>query len=126
MVMEKQDLNKPLNAFDWQFVGHEYHKNDGTPTLPSRRLDIPLPATPDGLHTLAHRLSGLAENLHTTARFAKAGHSSRGCMLEAAGLLQQAREAFKLLRREWERELREQEEQEKSSAETEEQLRVVG
>lgn len=121
MVMDKQDLNKPLTEFDWQFVGHEYYKNE-LPTLPSRRLDIPLPATPDGLHTVAHRLAALAEAMHTTARYAKAGHSPRSCILEAAGLLQQARENFKRLKREWERELLDQQE---ATAETQEQLRVV-
>lgn len=121
MVMNPEDLRKPMSEFDWQVLAHKYRKND-LPTLPRCRLDIPLPATLEECHTIAHRLAGLSQGIGQAIRLAPA---SRSGMLEVKGLINQARLAFAGLGKEWETKLREAEAQDKKPAESEERLRAV-
>jgi hypothetical protein len=121
----KGDSMKPMTDFDWSIIGgHVYRKND-LPTLPRRRLDVPVPSTVDGLHTLAHRFAGISEQLHQFAREARTVGQHRYGLSQAATLLYQTRQAFKTLAEEWERELREAEAKEKGAADSEEHLRMV-
>ena len=125
MVWDKPTNMKPMTAFDWLVIdGHEYIKN-GKPTLPRRRLDITIPADADRLHTIAHRLAGIVEELHMCAREAKTVGSHRYGLSQAASLLYQARQSFKAMGAEWEAELREAEAQEEKTAESDEHLRVI-
>jgi hypothetical protein len=119
--MNPEDLRKPMTAYDWEIVGHQYRKND-LPTLPRARLDIPLPATLEECHTIAHRLSGLSQAIGQAIRLAS---TSRSGMLEVKGLINQSRQQFQILGKEMERELREAEEMANNSANTVERLRAV-
>lgn len=110
MVYQVKD--GPMTEREWEFLGHEYHKND-LACLPTRRLDIPLPASRDGLHTLAHRLVGLTEELHRIARHAP---TNRSAMSEADSLLKLWRNQLKRLQKDWETELREAEARETEEA----------
>lgn len=121
MVMNPDDLRKPMGEFDWQVLGHVYRKND-LPTLPRRRLDIPLPATLEECHTIAHRLAALSQAIGTAIRLA---NTPRQGTLEVSGLIEQARLGFQKLGKEWEATLREEEAKQKNPAGTEEHLRVV-
>lgn len=121
MVMDKSDLNKPMNEFDWQVLGHQYRKN-GKATLPRRRLDIPLPSTLEECHTIAHRLAALSQSIGTSIRLAS---TPRQGMLEVSGLIEQARLGFQDLGKELERELREAEDAAENSASHREHLRAV-
>ena len=104
MVWEKKPASR-LTAHDWAVLGHEYYLND-LACLPSRRLDVPLPADVEGIHALAHRFAGMSEELHRIARLAS---SARSSISETDGYLIYQRNQFKDLRREWETELREAE-----------------
>ena len=121
MVMDKSDLSKPMSEFDWQVLCHVYRKND-LPTLPRARLDIPLGATLERCHTIAHRLAALSQGIGTAIRLAP---TARAGMLEVKGLINQARLGFHELGKEWEMELREEEAKQKKPADSEEHLRVV-
>jgi hypothetical protein len=121
MVMDKTDLSKPMSAFDWEVLAHKYRKN-GVPTLPRRRLDIPLPSTLEECHTIAHRLAALSQAIGTAIRLAP---NARCGMLEVKGLIAQARLGFADLGKEWEMELREEEARSKESAKGREHLREV-
>ena len=97
MVWDKKSPNPaPLTEQDWLILGHEYLKN-GLPRLPRVRIDVPLPPTPDGLHTLAHKLAGLAEGLT----------APRSAIFDAKGQIAQTHLSMRALRDEWETELRE-------------------
>src|SRR3546814_716293 len=122
MVIDKNDLNKPMSGWDWQGLAHQYEKN-GKITLPRCRLDVPLPSTLNECHTLAHRLAALSQAIGQAIRLAPA---TRSGMLEVKGLINQARLGFADLGKEWETELREKEAHSKDSAEAREHLREVG
>lgn len=109
MVWDGADTTKPMSAQDWEFLGHEYCQ-DGRPTLPRRRLDIPLPPNVDGLHLIAMRLSNLTEQLHMVAREGAAVRNNRVAISQAKALLEHSRRMFKALGQEWEAQLREAEE----------------
>ncbi len=94
MVEDTRD--QPLTDFDWRVLG--MHRFQGV------RLNIPMPATKDGLHTLAHRLAGLSEEFHTLARLPG---RNRSAIMDAAGLVRERHKAFKRLATDWEREYRE-------------------
>lgn len=94
MVMDTCD--KPLTDFDWRVLGMRRHQGV--------RLNIPMPATKDGLHTLAHRLAGLSEEFHTLARLPG---RNRSAIMDAAGLVRERHQAFKRLAADWEREYQE-------------------
>jgi hypothetical protein len=120
--MDKRDLAKPMTEFDWMIIGgHTYRKN-GKPTLPRRRLDIPIPSRVEECHTIAHRLSGLSQAIGQAARLAP---TTRSGLYEVSGLIEQARLSFAALGKEWEMELREADAESKLPAETGEQLRVI-
>lgn len=106
MVWDKKSPNPaPLTEQDWLILGHEYLKN-GLPRLPRVRIDVPLPPTPDGLHTLAHKLAGLAEGLHRAAREGRLT-APRSAIFDAKGQIAQTHLSMRALRDEWETELRE-------------------
>ena len=115
---------KPMTAFEWGHLGHEYRKNN-KPTLPVRRLDLPIPHRADQVHTLAHRLAGLSEQLHMAARESTMTRREYTGIAQAAGLVYQLGLEFKRLKKDWERELLEIEGAEENPAETGEQFRVV-
>jgi hypothetical protein len=121
MVMDKNDLNKPMSEFDWQVLCHTYRKN-GVATLPRCRLDIPLPSKLEQCHTLAHRLSALAQQIGEEIRQAS---KTRSGLHDVKSLINQFRLGFAELGKEWEAELREEEDKQKNPAESEEHLRVV-
>lgn len=122
MVMDTKDARKPMSEWDWQVLGgHQYIKNNG-PTLPRCRLDIPLPSTLEEVHTIAHMLSGLVQQLGTEVRLA---NTTRQGMGQVKGLLNQYRLRFADLGKEWETTLREDWSQSNAPAETVEQLRAV-
>ena len=122
MVMNADDLRKPMGEFDWLlFNGHVYRKN-GLPTLPRRRLDIPLPSTLEECHTIAHRLAGLSQSIGTAIRLAS---TPRQGLLEVSGLIEQARLQLQTWGKEMEEILREEEAKQKNPAEAGEHLRAV-
>lgn len=121
MVMDKNDLQKPMSEWDWQVLGHAYYKN-GKATLPRRRLDIPLPSTLEECHTIAHRLAALSQSIGEAIRLASRPRSG---ILEVSGLIEQARLGFQEIGKELERELREAEDTAKNSASPGEHLRAV-
>lgn len=122
MVMDAKDARKPLNEWDWRVLGgHDYIKKNG-PTLPRCRLDIPLPSTLDEVHTLAHMLAALSQQLGTEVRLA---NTTRQGMSQVKGLINQFRLRFADLGKEWETTLREEWAESKAPAETVEQLRAV-
>lgn len=102
MVWDKKQ--PALTEQDWKILGHEYLKN-GLPSLPRVRIDVPLPSTPDGLHTLAHKLSGLAEGLHRAAREGRLT-APRSAIFDAKGQIMQVHLSMRALRDDWETELR--------------------
>lgn len=115
-----------LSEHDWRVLGHTYIPKHGSPTLPTRRLDIPLPATADGLHTLSLRLQELSNALHQVARQKSLGTPNRSCILEAMMLLDLYRKTFKALREDWETELPEEQPTTVESAGNREPLRLIG
>lgn len=121
MVMNPEDLRKPMGEFDWEVLAHKYRKN-GLPTLPRRRLDIPLPPTLEECHTIAHRLAALSQAIGQAIRLAP---TARSGMLEVKGLIAQARLGFADLGKEWETTLREAEAQAEKPAESVERLRAI-
>ena len=90
MVMDTKD--GPLTDFDWRVLG--MRRFQGV------RLNIPMPTTKDGLHTLAHRLAGLAEHFHTLARLPG---RNRSTIMDAAGLVRELHKSNKRLAADWER-----------------------
>lgn len=119
MVMET--VKGPLRNVDWQMLGHTYDPK--APSLPTRRLDVPLPPTAEGLYQIAHMLSGLINELHSVARLHA---SNRSAIVEADALLSSYRNRLKLVRAEWETELREAAEQDSGVDGKQEHLKVVG
>ena len=112
MVMDTRD--EPLTDFDWRVLG--MRRGQGV------RMNIPMPATKDGLHTLAHRLTGLAEEFHTLARLPG---RNRSAIMDAAGLVRERHKAFKRLAAEWEREYQELKEAESEIIDIKEHSRNV-
>lgn len=122
MVMDPKEARKPMSEWDWNVLGgHQYIKNNG-PTLPRCRLDIPLPSTLEEVHTIAHRLAALSQQIGTEVRLAT---TTRQGMFAVRGLLHQFRLGFKDLGAEWETTLREDWSESKAPAETVEQLRAI-
>ena len=95
-----------LTDFDWRVLGHELYRNDRM-VLPARRIDVPIPYQPDGIHTIAHRFAGLSEDLHTTARQLRMGISPRLVIGDGMSQIVQLDRFFKQLRKAWETEYRE-------------------
>lgn len=124
MVWDTKD--GALTEHDWSVLGHTYIPKHGSPTLPTRRLDIPLPASADGLHTLALRLQELSNGIHQVARQKALGTPNRSCVLEAMSLLELYRQTFKALRQDWETELREEASTAAENAGDRERLRIIG
>ena len=112
MVMDTRD--GPLTDFDWRVLG--MHRGQGV------RMNIPMPGTKDGLHTLAHRLNGLAEEFHTLARLPG---RNRSAIMDAAGLVRERHKAFKRLAAEWAREYQELSEAESTVVDLKEHLTDV-
>lgn len=123
MVWDTKD--EKMTDHDWRVLGHTYIPKHGNPTLPTRRLDIPLPSTAGGLHTLALRLQELSNEIHRTARQQAMGASNRLCIHDAMSQLELARQRFKLLRQDWETELRETPEPAPKGQENRERLRLI-
>ncbi len=94
MVMDTRD--EPLTDFDWRVLGMR--------PFQGVRLNIPMPSTKDGLHTLAHRLAGLSEQLHTLARLPG---RNRSAIMDAAGLVREQHQSLKRVAADWEREYQE-------------------
>ena len=111
----------PLTRLDWRVLGHTYDPED--PALPTRRLDVPVPATPDKLHTLAHIFAGISEELHKAARM---GTVPRHAIGDMSRLLRSKRDELKALRVEWEMELRESAESDRENESEREHLRAIG
>lgn len=109
MVMDTRD--GPLNDFDWRVLGMRRHQGV--------RLNIPMPDTKDGLHTLAHRLAGLSEQLHILARLPG---RNRSAIMDAAGLVRELHQSNKRLAADWEREHQELNEMESTVVEMKEHL----
>lgn len=121
MVLNPEDLRKPMSGFDWELFGHQYRKND-LPTLPSYRIDMPLPCRLEQGHTLAHKLAALSQQIGTEIRLAQ---TNRQGLLSIKHLINQFRKDFAMLKKEWEMELRETEAESKISASSGERLRAV-
>ena len=112
MVMDTRD--EPLTDFDWRGLAMRRHQGV--------RLNIPMPATKDGLHTLAHRLAGLSEHLHTLARLPG---RNRSAIMDAAGLVRELHQANKRLAADWEREYQELREAESTVVDLKEHSRDI-
>lgn len=125
MVWDKPK-GKQLNKLDWLVLGHDLFTGEGKAVLPSRRLDIPMPHSADGLHTLAHRLAGLSQALHGIAREGETLTSPRLAIGDAQSQIWLLHQDFKRLRKEWERELRASLEGEGRATEKPVHLRPIG
>lgn len=125
MVWEKPK-DGMLNELDWLVLGHDLYNKSGIAVLPARRFDIPMPYSPDGLHTLAHRLSGLAETFHRLAREGQTLTSPRLAIGDAQSQVHQLHKDLKRLRKEWETELRERLTVESSPLDAKVRLRSIG
>lgn len=88
------DQPKPLTKLDWDVIGSR-----------GRRIQVPLPNDRSGIHSLAQRFYGLAEQLHSCAR--QPHVTDRSAIMEAAALIKHANLFFLNLQRDWEREWRE-------------------
>lgn len=124
MVWDKKTDQPTMHPKDWELFGHQYMKN-GVPTLPTIRFDIPIPPTADGLHSLAHRLAGLSEALHRSAREGRVLETPRLALMDAKMQVREAHLAMRTLRQEWERILRENLEDEEKNRKNRERLRAV-
>lgn len=112
MVMDARD--GPLTDFDWRVLG--MHPFQGV------RLNIPMPSEKEALHTLAHRLAGLAEHLHTLARLPG---RNRSAIMDAAGLVRELHKSNKRLAADWEREYQELKEAESKVVDLKEHSKPV-
>ena len=93
--------NETLGAYDFRILGHEVKEDD--PRVPMRRLDMPIPYNQAGLHTLAHRLAGLSEQL---ARLGRSEESARLVVGDAMRLIYAAKQSFAELQKQWNEEYR--------------------
>jgi len=111
-----------MTAWDWRVLGQneaDYKRGK----LLTRRLDIPLPETIDGLYELSHKLAFISQEL---ARVARLGTDAPSAIGHASQLLMITRLQLKEVQRTWETELRERQKAQPESAENIEQLRSAG
>lgn len=118
----KNDL---LSEFDWSVLGHDLVDGHGKIILPTRRIDVPIPFSADGIHTLAHRFAGLSEQLHQTARLATTAPELRSYLGDVIGQIKQADRFCKALRKEWEGKYQELQAASLESAGNVEQIRPI-